>query len=190
MSTTCMSLYGSSAQNKTPTHCTVSCLRSPPPQLMHHLGQLHSCTPVCLSASGFVYSFVFFKLYMYFQLIDDHCTKFYGKQVLFIYVPVFSLLADSYGSYAPSMLLTPASYPNAPLSHTSSRAFSSNKQTTPLGPRGRSTSAPNVSFVTLDRGATEEVCHILQQHGDLWVYLSALYSDLVCADNFVSCIMI
>ena len=99
----------------------------------------------------------------------------------------FSLLADSYGSYPASMLLTP-SYPNAPLSHTSSRAFSSNKQTTPLGPRGRSTSAPNVSFVNLDRGTTEEVCHATRKNvhnmpniqGFICPHCSS--SDLVCAD--------
>ncbi|KAL4226447.1 hypothetical protein ACF0H5_014430 [Mactra antiquata] len=59
------------------------------------------------------------------------------------------LLADSFGHS--SMLLS--SYQNVALSQTSSRAFA-HKQTPPLVQRGRSTSAPNVSFV--NTGTTEE----------------------------------
>ncbi|WAR25436.1 BRAF-like protein [Mya arenaria] len=62
------------------------------------------------------------------------------------------LLADSYGPFHPS-LIPPSSYQSAALSQPPQQPFSRNKQA-PLGPRGRSTSAPNVSFVNI--GATEE----------------------------------
>ena len=64
---------------------------------------------------------------------------------------IFSLLADSYGSYH-SGLLVP-SYQNPTLPLASPREVPRRK--VPLGPRGRSTSAPNVSFV--NTGTTEEV---------------------------------
>ena len=80
----------------------------------------------------------------------------------------FSLLADSFGPYPSSMLVAPSSYQNQAYSHTSPRAFSRSKQTTPLGPRGRSTSAPNVSF-DVNTGTTEEVCQSRGLHQLQWL---------------------
>lgn len=70
------------------------------------------------------------------------------------------LLADSYGSYH-SGLLVP-SYQNPTLPLASPREVPRRK--VPLGPRGRSTSAPNVSFV--NTGTTEEdvLQHLQQQY--------------------------
>ena len=85
-----------------------------------------------------------------------HCKCFFTFSFPYFYslTLIFSLLADSYGSYN-SGLLAPQSYPNQTPYLASPRALARSKATVPLGPRGRSTSAPNVSFV--NTGTTEEV---------------------------------
>ena len=84
---------------------------------------------------------------------------------------IFSLLADSYGSY-PSGLLVPPSYTNPALPLPSPREVPRRK-VPPMGHRGRSTSAPDVSFV--NTGTPGEVCVC-----DTRAQLQCLHSSTVC----------
>ena len=109
---------------------------------------------------------VFFcYLHLFFHFIVF--CPFLFSWLFTLWLLIFSLLADSYGPYH-SGLLAPQSYQNQTLSLASPRAIARSKATVPLGPRGRSTSAPNVSFV--NTGTTEEVCGLW--HRALYVCLA------------------
>ena len=100
---------------------------------------------------------ILFKILLPSNSINNNNNYIKNLRAILLYATciIFSLLADSFGPYPSSLLVPPSSIQNVP--HSSPRVYArSSKQTTPLGPRGRSTSAPNVSFV--NTGTTEEVC--------------------------------